>query len=353
MEKIICKLEVLTPMFLGGAPQTKDGKPICELRTQSIKGVIRYWYRALVSPDRLNEEAKLFGSSNEQIGASKAKIFIDDKNDLNIQKVDMTKGHTLHDLKEYTIRDTVTTPKGRKDIQINPLYYLAYGPAEYYKTEAKLKISRSYIKEGSRFNIKFILLRCEPFQLDGFYQSLCLMLNFGGLGSRSRKGFGALKLLNEEEVFKDRDWFVTGNLTQTLKNIINNKTPAQSLYSKEYSYLDTDTKFWLSKKGVSTWNECLSMLGRDYHNWRQVLPVANGRENLGTPLLHGNKQIENKRRASSYFLTIFKFDKGDYKYGVFHIPSNYSKDINISSNIQQEHHEKFQREIEKNTDREV
>ena len=95
------------------------------------------------------------------------------------------------------------------------------------------------------------------------------------------------------------------------------------------------------------------MLGKHYRGWRQVLPVADGRENLGTPLLHGKNGIKDQRRASSYFLTVFKPNDNEYKYGVLHIPSNYSDKRMILFNVQQEHHAKFQEEIEKTATKEV
>ena len=336
MYKIICQVEILTPMFLGGAKQADNDKSICELRTQSIKGVIRYWYRALVGPDRLNGEAELFGSSDTKIGVSKLKIAITDKSNINFY------GKSKFDeINQYVFKHPT------KGFTINPLNYLAYGVVDN-----KRQIIRGALAPGCTFKIKLFLQCSNNIQLNDFYKSLYLMLNFGGLGSRSRKGYGATKLLNEEEICNGQDWFLKGDITNTLKNIIHNKAPIKSLYSKEYSYLDTDTRFWLSKETKNTWEECLSMLGKHYHEWRQVLPVADGRENLGTPLLHGKNEIKDRRRASSYFLTVFKINKNEYKYGVLHIPSNYSGNM-IPYNVQQEHHAKFQREIEKNADREV
>jgi len=336
MEIVTCEIEILTPMFLGGANQTDNGKPICELRAQSIKGVLRYWYRALVGPDRVKEkEDNLFGSSNERIGASKVKIVITGK---SLQPYGKAKFDAItgYGFKHPT-----------RGFSINPLDYLAYGAVDNKK-----QIVRGAFSPGSTFNLIFSLINLTYIQKDDFYKSFYLMINFGGLGSRSRKGYGALKLLNEDDVFNGQDWFVKGDVSQTLRNIINNKTPVKPLYNKEYSYLDTDTKFWLFNKEADSWEGCLSMLGKDYHDWRQVLAVANGRENLGTPLLHGNRQFENERRASSYFLTIFKLDKEKYKYGVLHIPSNYSGNM-IPDNVQKEHHEKFQKEIEKTATKEV
>lgn len=76
MEKFICEIDTLTPMFMEGA----DAKTP-ELRTQSIKGLLRFWWRAYKYgqlqgvcsiEDRLLElkkwEGKIFGSSDEKVG---------------------------------------------------------------------------------------------------------------------------------------------------------------------------------------------------------------------------------------------------------------------------------------------
>ncbi len=57
--------EVLTPMFLSGVDQTT-----CELRAPSLRGVLRYWYRALLGgrgitalPDLHRLETVVFGDT--------------------------------------------------------------------------------------------------------------------------------------------------------------------------------------------------------------------------------------------------------------------------------------------------
>lgn len=66
--------EVLTPMFLSGADQT-----MCELRAASLRGAMRFWYRAMLGgqgkslSDVKAEEAKVFGESAREggtVGAS-------------------------------------------------------------------------------------------------------------------------------------------------------------------------------------------------------------------------------------------------------------------------------------------
>lgn len=337
MEPIKCEIEILTPMFLGGALQTTEGKPLCELRTQSIKGTLRYWYRMLIGHENTAiKESALFGSSDEKIGASKVRIKTVKKNLRPYGKTQFPK------ITEYMFKHPT------KGFTMNPLDYLAYGPVDNKK-----QIARNAFSPGATFDLVLSLNGCTVTQRVEFSRALFLWLYFGGLGSRSRKGYGAIKLLNEEGVFRDQEWFNKNDPSGTLRNLITNISSTKPPYSKEYSYLDTNTKHWISKEKVDTWEKCLSMLGRDYHNWRQVLPITHGREVLGTPLLHGSPNFANKRRATSYFLTIFKISEALYRYGVLHVPSDYSKDTPTSSDIQKQHHDKFQHAIEKTATREV
>jgi len=75
MKAITFECEVITPMFLGGA----DGQTP-ELRPPSIKGAMRFWWRAMnghLSLKALKErEAEIFGASDEKIGRSKFSIRI-------------------------------------------------------------------------------------------------------------------------------------------------------------------------------------------------------------------------------------------------------------------------------------
>jgi CRISPR type III-B/RAMP module RAMP protein Cmr1 len=338
MKKIECEIEILTPMFLGGAKQSTDGKAIAEVRTQSIKGVLRYWYRALVGPTGVCQaESEIFGSSDERIGASKVRLVLSRRDFLqHYQKTQFS------EIKEFVFKHPT------KGFPMNPLNYLAYGPVDNSK-----KIARTAFSPGGTFVLSLSYHRLDELQLSDLRKSLYLFLTFGGLGGRSRKGYGAVNLLNATTVLGDQEWFVLGNPGRTLKNIINGKGPIRPTYQKEYPNLDTDTKLWVSKNTATTWEEGLSMLGRDYHQWRQVLKVKNGRENLGTPLLHGSPMFEQKRRSSPYYLTLFKLDQKSYRYGVLHIPSNYSKDTPIPPAVQQQAHDAFQGKIAETAMREV
>jgi len=112
MHKLVFECETITPMFLAGA----DGKTP-ELRAPSIKGALRFWWRAMngnKSIEKLKiEEANIFGGTETVQGKSKVII--------------RTKG-TLRSIKEklpnHSVDVYINTKK--KNIKINILEYLAY-----------------------------------------------------------------------------------------------------------------------------------------------------------------------------------------------------------------------------------
>jgi len=75
MEEITFKCETITPMFMAGA----NGKTP-ELRAPSIKGAMRFWWRAMHGNLGLKElkekEAEIFGGSGEKEGRSNVIIRI-------------------------------------------------------------------------------------------------------------------------------------------------------------------------------------------------------------------------------------------------------------------------------------
>jgi len=73
LEKETIKCKTITPLILTGA----DGRTP-ELRPPSIKGMMRFWWRAVNGHLSLEElkkqESDLFGASNEKVGKSKIRI---------------------------------------------------------------------------------------------------------------------------------------------------------------------------------------------------------------------------------------------------------------------------------------
>lgn len=161
MKEIKFECEVITPMFLGGA----DGRT-AELRPPSIKGAMRFWWRAVKGYSDINklrkEEAEIFGSSDENYGKSKFSIKV--------------------------IFENINRDKFR--------------PLPHSKTKTFVFDA---IKPKQKFSIVIITRKDDQIQL--YENILNLTLLLGGLGKRSRRGFGSIvcsnwKFNNKEEVLQ-------------------------------------------------------------------------------------------------------------------------------------------------------
>ncbi len=176
MDKLIVSLRVVTPMFIGGASPAGTA----ELRGPSIKGALRFWYRAL-DPDFGDNEAKIFGGTGKDEGQS---CFI------------------------LRVTDQVIEMGNAKDVKWDgkKTAYLGYGPinreatGKRYKDkngkdkeEKKNMTLRPYIASGSTFSLSLLFKpRTDLAHKEWVRKSLWAMVMMGGLGSRSRKGFGSV-----------------------------------------------------------------------------------------------------------------------------------------------------------------
>lgn len=174
-------LELVTPAFLGGADQS------AEWRTPGIKALIRQWWRVAyvaeygvhVKP-MLEQEGLRFGSTQEFQGPH------DD-------------APTLHQA-AISIRFEGLPPSQAEQVEPvrgdrnQSLPYLGFGPFVQPSQPSTRKALNSGTKAKLRINIK----GHSSEEAEGYAQEIdtvfSLIARFGTLGSRSRNGWGSLKL---------------------------------------------------------------------------------------------------------------------------------------------------------------
>ncbi|MBW1973000.1 MAG: type III-B CRISPR module RAMP protein Cmr1 [Deltaproteobacteria bacterium] len=312
MKIINCKFEVVTPMFLSGADNNK-----AEIRAPSIKGLLRFWWRAIVGAklkyeknEIKDKEERLFGTSLEdkekKKGASKFSIKI-------------TK------LESYKNRG-IRSPKLDKNLKVSsaghlvsPIDYLGYGVYLWNKKNKAVETSRAFFDSGTKFNISFIFSKpIDKNEEEEFLKALWGLVNFGGLGSRSRKGFGSTLLLNRKDIFAPLgDEFTTSlvepKLIDKIKNSYNGLPPYTG-FSKNSIYLQF--------KPQNSWQDALALVGKYYITGRKILPTRK-RIFLGYPL--SNIKFDNKlqRRASPYFIHV-AFHNNSFVPTILYLPARFS-----------------------------
>lgn len=153
MNSVTFECEIITPMFLAGA----DGKTP-ELRPPSIKGMMRFWWRAIKAEDieKLGmEEGKIFGSSDEKIGKSK-----------------------------FLVRITA-----------NNLTTADFSPVPHSTKTFKFK--------GFNIGQKFSIVLAGKGEIANFKTIYELSMLLGGFGKRSRRGFGSVHCKSWNSIKKD------------------------------------------------------------------------------------------------------------------------------------------------------
>ena len=178
MQTLEAVMQIVTPMFSGGADPVN--KP--ELRSQSIKGMIRFWYRATVLAkygtwQKVQEEERtVFGSSDTGQG-----MFL-----LSVDDRQVESGYD----------------RNQSEILKPGCAYLGFGPV------TRGQITRPYLNAAVSFTVKlFFRSRRGDRQHVEHIQDIQTAIKawglLGGMGARSRRGFGSVcleKLIFEEEV---------------------------------------------------------------------------------------------------------------------------------------------------------
>jgi len=178
--KATCK--IVTPLFMGGASQQ------AELRTQSINGVLRWWFR--VAGGSLEDEKRIFGWVGEASNQGVVRIFVKDFDTLQKNKFS----------KEFDDSERVRQDKG--------INYIGFSLDQRFKTDQQDKIQREYIKENQTFNLKISFHpKATDDDIKKFFSALWLAFNFGNFGSRARRGFGAIKI----EEIREKGSSITNN----------------------------------------------------------------------------------------------------------------------------------------------
>jgi CRISPR-associated protein Cmr1 len=175
--------KVVTPLFCGGARGD-----VAEVRVPSVKGVLRWWWRALAwsrHGDDLDElhgrEASLFGSAK----AGQSKVIM----------------HLVPSAAPRALRaGDVLTLDGK--VVGDGARYLGYGVMEAFRRENKRENKQIEAGQLTRaclephFEIKLALRarNLEPQQRASLLAALRALGLLGGIGAKNRKGYGSLVL---------------------------------------------------------------------------------------------------------------------------------------------------------------
>ena len=323
MNRLDVILELLTPAFWSGADQKQ-----LELRSQSVKGILRWWWRAVVGdkgqePDKLlATEAKLFGSSEFKL---KSPLW------LKLSPLDEV------NLKDYG-GDSWQCGKVVRSgtYQIDALQYLAYGPVatvgkserdkhgrafdtKFNDPSGKYKrgliLKRPALEVGARLLLE-LTWRDNTIAKEGLeqlFRAIAALIAFGGIGSRSRKGWGALELVDIKGEPKSLVEITHSQIEHARKEFM--EDPGATSLAPVPRWPTVEYRRLCAQVGPNNdWKQVLGELGVRYKGLKTTVPKAN----------HWIFGSANPRRASSVLLTVKKDSAGKLMGFIWAFPSTKS-----------------------------
>ena len=271
-------VEVVTPMFLGGADNLD-----AELRVPSIKGMLRFWWRATCGIESLEKlrgkEANLFGSTEKKSSFS---LYISGSENVNTQLNLKERGRTFQ-------------VHGHN---ISILDYLSYGTHKRGKGENVY--TKKHITPGSSFSLNLVFRNGS--NRESILKAFSYLFTYGGLGSRNRNGFGAMAAKNQTVSLDS-----SGDLSLF---------SAVSARSKLFVFSQTNT-----------WVDALSDIGLAYRDAKtSVEPhyAYDKRKLVVAPITVKKRNMADlDRHAKPYFLHVNKLDDGKYQGQILFMPYKY------------------------------
>lgn len=293
MQEVTFTLQTVTPLFLAGANLEN-----AELRAPAFRGVMRYWYRALVggvatNTERLTavvkQEANIFGTTD--MGSA------------------VTVRVSTDQVRVLVFNRTGTREKGTgKD-------YLLWSMERFAE-----KPKRRYFPQHTQFHLTLSSRDSSGDNLKQAITAIWLLTHLGGIGSRSRRCAGSIMVHtvkgNKTELQFDEQPTITALQThlqeglEVARNIHTIKTDV--VKSASFDVLAHATcRIWILHDNGKSWHtsdEVMNVIGTKLQEYRRnILPIWK-RKIFGLPL----KGVSNQRFASPLLLRVTKLQGEQY-----------------------------------------
>ena len=297
MTVINATYRIVTPMFIGNAEQKADS-----VRPPAIKGALRFWWRALnwgrclqeagsesVALTQLHrQEASLFGSAADENGAGQGRFLLRVRQQPRIAL--------------ETVWPQNNTGSG----------YLGYG-----LMATNDQLHREGLKEGADFTME---LRFKPgtpsSDVETLIETLRVWSLFGGLGSRARRGFGAVTLLelNGQDERLDQPAYEAA-----AQRILIDAVEVEAF--PPYTAFNRHARFGIVATGREA-RETHNQAGLAYKNHRGQASELRGAAKIpfGLPL---QGVVLESRRASPLLFHIHALRDGSFAAGVLYLPAEF------------------------------
>lgn len=303
---------IVTPMFIGDANQSAT-----EITSASVKGALRFWWRALNWGKFRNQTGATDESALRELYGAEADLFGATADEKHPQR---GQGKFLLRVIPPKFWDIAEKDKVHKQfVKVDAARYLGYGLMGAFGADAG-KLVRSCLQDNQTFDIQLVFRQgIDPSMLDAV-KALGLL---GGLGSRVRHGMGSIALLSlkGDGIEPWHTPTTDNNYHQEIKKLLHDDGTAQQTVNEPpfsaFSHYSTIDHLFSVRNGYTALNELGNAMLR-YRSW--------GRSSNGNKLPDGS--ISEKRFKDDH-----DWSKEDSRIAadfhpqriVFGLPHNYGK----------------------------
>ena len=292
--------ELITPLF-GGGVEKGEADPVTIIRGAEIRGQLRFWWRACRAAnyttikDLKEAEDKIWGAANKNRDANEKKAGASSEE---------KRIGTVQIAVEQISEGTPDTPfekngKEKRNQRIAPVY--AAFPLQPSDDDKRNKVSPKNVRQEVKF--KLTISFHKDFQ-EEIKAALWAWETFGGIGARTRRGFGALQLLKIDN--KDyADLPVSNDVRSWIEKRLNDsKYVVKGTAPDGIAYISSNLQFKVTRafeNSFDSWNNLIKRLsgfrqfpkGRDKRSkWPEaetIRGITGKRDNKFPPLSHPQK----------------------------------------------------------------
>lgn len=303
------ELEAITPIFMRGADQRN-----AEIRASSIKGLMRWWFRALAGNYFGNDIAGLRKVENYAFGSTSKKSRVEIRVNCD-QKP-----------RNIVFKFRSNKPIFDRDSHVHELSYLWFS----LKLLASKKQIEKYYPAGTNFKVTIKSYDSKTFNLA--LTSLWALVSLGSIGFRNRRGAGSLKFsggdleylngLGLKPIFRkieDLEDSIRCAIDVVGKNLPSKLKKLSILTPASYAILSENTSYvglWRSHGNMPI--ELLKDYQSKYEAFRRSRQHSTTRITFGLPIVRSNirgslgRVIKDARRASPMFIGVIKVGHENY-----------------------------------------
>ena len=265
------RCELLTPMIMSGADQSK-----AELRAPSIKGALRWWWRALnpTPPgadgkyhDLRAKEYAIFGGVHGEV-AQKSKVSLHVAWETPESELVEKSGD------DQEIANWVPTKAGgQRPDSSKPITFLAFGAYQMGDSTARtLILPKTRSNKPTSFLISF---KCDAAFWDEIEPAIKAMLTFGGFGLKHRNGFGQVSY-SVRDAADSTSIFISDKFDKTefvQRFLLKRKSGVG------YAAITGNTLLREYAAKLQTWESIVGELGEHYMKAKKLIGEATGEKN--------------------------------------------------------------------------